>query len=135
MKTLVELQNEIQSLTAQASELRAKEFGRTLEEIVSNMRAFGITVAQVRDALQAAAKSKSKVKGKRGRKPKASAAATVKAKKAPKAKASAAKSGARKPAPIKFRGPNGEAWSGRGKLPKWLQAAKDSGQSVDSFRV
>ncbi len=132
MKTLVELQNEIQSLTAQASELRAKEFDRTLDEIIANMRAFGITVAQVRDALQAAAKSKSKAKGKRGRKPKAAA---VKAKKAPKAKASAAKAGARKPAPIKFRGPNGEAWSGRGKLPKWLQAAKDSGQSVDAFRV
>ena len=67
------------------------------------------------------------VPAKRGRKPKAESA-----KKVSKAKSS---DGARKPAPIKFRGPNGEAWSGRGKLPKWLKAATDAGQSVDAFRV
>ena len=35
MKSLVELQNEIESLTVQAQELRAKEFERTLAEIVA----------------------------------------------------------------------------------------------------
>jgi DNA-binding protein H-NS len=133
MKSLVELQSEIETLTAQASELRAKEFDRTLKEIAATMKAFGITLADVRDALQSVAKgkAKSKAKGKtpakRGRKPKAETA-----KKAAKPKSSG---GARKPAPIKFRGPNGEAWSGRGKLPKWLKAATDAGQSVDAFRV
>jgi DNA-binding protein H-NS len=132
MKSLVDIQSEIESLTAQASQLRAKDFDRTLKDIVATMRAFGITVAQVRDALQSASKSRGKVgrpkaaKGKPGRKPKAAAA-----KKAPKGKAG----GARKPAPIKFRGPNGEAWSGRGKLPKWLKAATNAGQSMEAFRV
>jgi len=133
MKSLVELQSEIESLTAQAQELRAKEFDNTLASIVASMRAFGITVAQVRDAVAAAAKSKgkAKAKGKRGRK-----AMAVKAPKSPKtAKAKAGAGGARKAAPIKFRGPNGEAWSGRGKLPKWLKAATANGQSVDAFRV
>ncbi len=136
MKSLVELQNEIESLTVQAQELRAKEFDRTLAEIVATLRAFGITLAQVRAAMKMAAKgsSKGKAKGKikakgpRGRKAKA-----VTGKKTVKAKA--AKSGVRKPAPIKFRGPNGETWSGRGKTPKWLKAAVDAGQSAASFKI
>jgi DNA-binding protein H-NS len=120
MKSLIEIQNEIESLTAQAKELRAREFDRTLGEIVSQMRAYGISVAQVRDALAGGAKAK----GKRGRKPKAAPA---------KAKASAGS--ARKPAPIKYRGPNGETWTGRGKTPKWITAAVEAGQSVDSFKI
>ncbi len=32
----------------------------------------------------------------------------------------------------KYRGPNGETWSGRGKLPKWI---KDSGQDKVAFRI
>lgn len=39
------------------------------------------------------------------------------------------------PIPVKFRGPNGETWSGRGRLPKWLQAAESSGESRDKFLV
>lgn len=36
--------------------------------------------------------------------------------------------------PAKYRGPNGEEWSGRGRNPKWLQAAIDAGKK-DEFLI
>ena len=35
----------------------------------------------------------------------------------------------------KFRGPNGEQWSGRGRMPRWLSALEAGGRSRDEFRV
>ena len=37
--------------------------------------------------------------------------------------------------PVKFRGPKGEAWSGRGKLPAWLAEAEKQGRKRDEFKV
>lgn len=37
--------------------------------------------------------------------------------------------------PVKYRGPNGEEWSGRGRLPTWLQALEATGKSRDQFKV
>jgi DNA-binding protein H-NS len=37
--------------------------------------------------------------------------------------------------PVKFRGPNGETWSGRGKLPKWLQTMEAEGRKRDDFKA
>lgn len=37
--------------------------------------------------------------------------------------------------PVKYRGPNGEEWSGRGRLPKWLQVAEAEGKKRDDFSV
>lgn len=39
------------------------------------------------------------------------------------------------PVPVKFRGPNGETWSGRGRMPKWLQALEAEGKSRKDFAV
>lgn len=46
------------------------------------------------------------------------------------------------PAPVavqnagaKYRGPNGETWSGRGLRPKWLTVLVDAGKAMDDFRV
>jgi DNA-binding protein H-NS len=39
------------------------------------------------------------------------------------------------PAPIKYRGPNGETWTGRGLMPRWLAAKVAEGQSKESFAV
>ncbi len=38
-------------------------------------------------------------------------------------------------AAAKFRGPNGEEWSGRGRLPKWLRALEAEGKTRDQFRI
>jgi len=35
----------------------------------------------------------------------------------------------------RFRGPNGETWSGRGRMPKWLSAMEASGRKRDEFRI
>ncbi|MCR0981878.1 H-NS histone family protein [Roseomonas populi] len=35
----------------------------------------------------------------------------------------------------RFRGPNGETWSGRGRMPKWLSAMEASGRKKDEFRI
>jgi len=59
---------------------------------------------------------------KRGRKPKAVVAA------APAHKV-------RKSPPVKYRGPNGEAWSGRGSTPLWLRALEAEGKSRSEFLV
>ena len=40
--------------------------------------------------------------------------------------------GRRKPA-AKYRGPNGEAWSGRGRTPRWLQALEAEGRDRREF--
>lgn len=39
-------------------------------------------------------------------------------------------------APIKYRGPNGEGWSGgRGVKPAWIKEALRVGQDIEKFRV
>lgn len=40
-----------------------------------------------------------------------------------------------KPAAAKFRGPNGEAWSGRGLTPRWLSALLASGRTKEEFAI
>lgn len=37
--------------------------------------------------------------------------------------------------PVKYRGPNGEEWSGRGRLPKWLQVAEAEGKKREDFQT
>lgn len=39
------------------------------------------------------------------------------------------------PAPAKYRGPNGETWSGRGLMPRWLAAQVADGKSKELFAV
>jgi DNA-binding protein H-NS len=39
------------------------------------------------------------------------------------------------PLPVKYQGPNGEAWSGRGIAPRWLKAFELEGRSREEFRV
>ncbi|APW47756.1 H-NS histone family protein [Rhodoferax antarcticus] len=105
MSSLIEIQNQIALLQKQAEEIRAAELAATVADILGKMDAFGITLEDLERA-----------KG-RGRKP----------------AAAAGKSG--NPAPVKYRGPNGETWSGRGLMPRWLSALVAQGQSRESFAV
>ncbi|WP_426960390.1 H-NS family nucleoid-associated regulatory protein [Muricoccus radiodurans] len=43
------------------------------------------------------------------------------------------RSDAGKDVPVKYRGPNGETWSGRGRMPRWLHAAELSGRKREEF--
>jgi DNA-binding protein H-NS len=122
MKNLVAIQAQIEDLQKQAAELRHKEFRKTLSDIVAQMRAFGISIEDLREALRREGGA-GKAPGRRGRPKKAAAASAG----APAAK--------RRPAPVKFRGPSGETWTGRGKQPRWLKALVDAGRKADEFRI
>jgi DNA-binding protein H-NS len=114
MSNLVDIQTQIEKLQKQASEIKTKEFAATVKEIQAKMQAFGITVKDIQV----------RKPGKPGR------VAKVKASKAAKA---SRKAGV--PVAAKYRGPNGETWSGRGLTPKWLAALVAQGQSKESFAV
>ena len=115
MTKLQNIQNEIAKLQKQAEDIRAKELNATIADIKAKMLAYGITIKD----LKAAATRKT---GKPGR---TRAAKTTAPKAAKKTSVVAAK----------YRGPNGETWSGRGLTPKWLAAHVSAGKSKDAFLI
>jgi DNA-binding protein H-NS len=117
MTKLIDLQSQIEKLQKQASEIRSKEFDATVAEILQLMNAYGITLKDLQ-----APKSKTKA----GRPAKSVGAKPVKIKKEKKEKSAVA---------AKYKGPNGETWSGRGLTPKWLASLIASGQSKESFLI
>lgn len=119
MSNLIDIQSQIEKLQKQANEIKAKDFNATVQEILTKMQAFGITVKDLQSP-KAAKLSKA------GRAGKGKAAVG----KAPKA---ARKAGT--PVAAKFRGPNGETWSGRGLTPKWLTSLVSQGQTKEAFAV
>lgn len=118
MSNLIDIQVQIQKLQKQASEIKAKEFDKTVQDILAKMAAFGITVKDLQSA------SGSPRKG-RGR-PAAPGKATVAKAKKKSAGASVA---------AKYRGPNGETWSGRGLTPRWLATLLAQGQTREAFAI
>ncbi len=121
MSNLIEIQSQIEKLQKQAQEIRSKEFSSTVQDILAKMQAFGITVKDLQTSKPAKAG-----KGVRG-KAKLGADKPAKVAKAPK-KASGAVA-------AKFRGPNGETWSGRGLTPKWLAALVAQGRTKAEFAI
>ena len=101
MNDLIEIQNQIEKLQKQASEIKALEFDKTVQDILAKMTAYGITL-----------KDLDVVKG-RARKALAGS----------------------KSAAAKFKGPNGETWSGRGLTPRWLTALVAQGRSKEEFAI
>lgn len=116
MTDLIELQNKIEQLQKQASEIKTREFDKTVQELLAKMTAFGITLKDLQQPQRRGGKRK--------------------AKSAPSAKPVSGKKG--KPlgkAPIKYRGPNGEVWSGRGVVPRWMAALMAQGQTKEQFFI
>ena len=117
MTNLIDIQSQIEKLQKQANEIKSKEFTATVHEIRAKMQAFGIPVKDLQST-----------KGGRG-KAKSSPSKTPKVAKVPKVRKASA------PVAANYRGPNGESWSGRGLMPKWLSALVAQGQSKESFSV
>ncbi len=116
MSNLVEIQSQIEKLQKQASEIRSREFDKTVQEIRAMMDAFGITVKDLSSGKSRGAKSKSKKVaatrvGGPGKKKSTSVLAA------------------------KYRGPAGETWSGRGLTPRWLAALLAQGKTKEEFAV
>ena len=115
MGNLVEIQGQIEKLQKQAAEIKSREFDKTVREIVAKMQAFGITAADLRLGKKKPGKSAPSKAGRKGPVARnAKPASTV----APK-----------------YRGPNGETWSGRGLPPRWLAALIAAGTAKESFLI
>jgi DNA-binding protein H-NS len=118
MSSLIEIQSQIDRLQKQANEIKAKDFAATVQEIVAKMQAFGITVKDLQNLKLSKA-------GRSARR----------ALKVPSVKLTKEAKKVRTPVAPKYRGPNGEAWSGRGLTPRWLSTLIAQGQSKDSFAI
>lgn len=118
MSNLIDIQSQIEKLQKQANDIRLKEFDKTVQDILAKMQAFGITVKHLGDA---------------ERQRKSRPAASKRGPKAAKvARKAAGKTSVVEP---KFRGPNGETWSGRGLTPKWLSALIAEGRTKEEFAI
>ncbi|MCX7224554.1 MAG: H-NS histone family protein [Burkholderiales bacterium] len=118
MSNLIDIQSQIEKLQKQANEIKTREFDKTVQDILAKMQAFGITVKD----LQAP-------KG-RGAKGKAKAAKTSAA-----PKVATGKKKSISPVLAKYCGPNGEKWSGRGLMPKWMSALVAQGKIKEDFAI
>lgn len=108
MNQLIEIQNKIQELQKQADQIKADEFDKIVQDILQKMAAYGITVRDL--------------DGSKGRTRKSSSS-------------DAAGTAVTKHAAAKFRGPNGESWSGRGLMPRWLSALVAQGRTREEFAI
>lgn len=115
MSNLVSIQSQIEKLQKQASEIKAREFDKTVQDIREKMQAFGITTKDLQTV-----KTSKKV------------AAQLPAKK--RAAASVKKS-AGSPVAAKYRGPEGQTWSGRGLKPRWMAALIAQGHTKEEFAI
>lgn len=135
MSNLIDIQSQIQKLQKQAADIKAKEFGKTVQEIRDMMAAFGITVKDLQAANGKTRARKTTVKTKVAKKAAAKKATTRKttAKKSASKKGKKTKTGATVAA--KYRGPNGETWSGRGLTPRWMSALVALGRAKEDFAI
>ena len=114
MNELVKLRQQISEMEKQAAELQKKNRPAVLAELREQMAAYGITAeelsrpaARVQKAKQPLAKVASPTKGK---KPTAAS-------------------------PAKYRGPEGQQWTGRGTAPKWLNDLLVDGKTREDFLI
>lgn len=130
MKSLIELQAQIEDLQKQAAVVRTRQYSKAVADIAATMKAFGIPLAEVSKALGKIAGKKA-----RGRPAKVALPAKPGRKARPNGAAAPKKARKGKSVPIKFKGPEGETWSGRGKQPVWLRKLVESGRKPEEFRV
>jgi DNA-binding protein H-NS len=116
MSNLIDIQGQIEKLQKQAADIKAKEFDKTVQEIRAKMTAFGITLKDLKapTGKARAGRGKGAVAKKSGSKAGKKAGTSVAA---------------------KYRGPNGETWSGRGLTPKWLAALAAQGRTKEEFAI
>lgn len=117
----MDIQLQIEKLQKQAADIKAKEFDKTLQDIRVKMQAFGITLKDLQTY-------KPGTKGTKGKKDAAS-------KKRSNNMGAATTASPAKPVAAKYRGPNGETWSGRGLTPRWLATLLEQGRLKDEFAI
>ena len=116
MTNLVDIQLQIEKLQKQASQIQAKEFHKTIREIREKMQAFDVTIEDLQSA---------KVPTNNGRGMSSDARSAGQSK----------KSGSSMPVPAKYRGPEGQTWTGRGLMPRWMAGLVAAGRQKDEFLI
>ena len=115
MNNLVDIQSQIEKLQKQAQQIKTKEFAKTVQDIQEKMRAFGITLKDLQSP-------------KSGKRTALADAQTKKPRKATN-KVSGNKVAA------KYRSADGQSWSGRGLMPRWLKTLVAEGRAKEEFLV
>ena len=106
MTTYLELRAKGERLLAEAEELRVKELNDVIQDIKEKIKAYGLNAQDLGLSTGAATRRKRSA----GQPKKATAA--------------------------KYRGPNGETWSGgRGRKPRWVTEALAAGKKLEQFAV
>jgi DNA-binding protein H-NS len=105
MATYKDLKAQAETLMKQAEEMRVEETAAAVSDIKAKMQLYGLTVRDL-----GGSDSKSPAKRKKR-----------------------ADSGS--PLPAKYKDSDGNAWSGRGIKPKWLQEALGHGKKIEDFAV
>lgn len=107
MTTLQQINEQIEILKKQAEEIRRNELATTIADINAKIAAFGIA-------------SKDLVFPKQDVKSSSRSAKVTQSK---------------NPVPPKYKGPNGQVWSGRGLQPKWVASAISEGKSLNDLLI
>ena len=114
MNELVKLRQQIADMEKQALELQKKNRPDVLAELRELMNAYGITAEELSRPASKTARPK---------------AVPAKAASPSKGKKPAA------PSPAKYRGPQGQTWTGHGTAPKWLNELVAGGKTRDDFLI
>jgi len=120
MGNLLDIQSQIEKLQKQAEDIRSREYDKTLQDIVLKMQAFGISLKDLQAAMARGAKAAA------GGNKRAAASGSKSGKASKMAGATVAP---------KFRGPNGETWTGRGLMPRWLSHLVEQGAKKEDFAI
>ena len=150
MSSYIQLATQIEKLKKEAEAARKREVAETIANIKRAIELFGLTAEDLglgrsgkKGGRKASAKSAAKSTGaakRRGRPPKAAASSKAGRKTGRKA----SKKRGRKAAGVdkrsvvapKYRdSATGTTWTGRGKQPKWLAAAIQSGKKLEDFKI
>jgi len=114
MNELVKLRQQIAEMEKQAAELQKKNRPAVLAELRQQMAAYGITAEEL---------SRPAAKAAQPRRPLAKTASPTKSKKPAV------------PLPAKYRGLQGQTWTGRGTAPRWLNELVAGGKTREDFLI
>jgi DNA-binding protein H-NS len=117
MTTLKNIEAQIEKLQKKALEIKSQNNEKFVKEILNRMNTLGVSIADLQKLK--AAETNAVPRGTR--------------KKASPVSSKSKKAGI--PAPIKYKGPNGETWTGRGLAPKWLSALIAQGRQKEEFFI
>jgi len=114
MNELVKLRQQISEMEKQAADLQKKNRPAVIAELREQMAAYGITAEELSRPAPGTPKSRQ---------------ALTKPASQPAGKKRSA------PSAMKYRGPEGQEWTGRGTVPKWLKDLLAQGKSREDFLI